>query len=72
MKILSLMLPKAQADRLPPVDLLVTLQTDAETLRPAHLVVDATSADGSVDIHAETDASGWDGDSVIDEPHEGE
>lgn len=67
-KILSLMLPKAQADRLPPVDLQVTLQTDAETLRPAHLVVDATSADGSVDIHAETDASGWDGDSVIDEP----
>jgi hypothetical protein len=71
-KILSLMLPKAQADRLPPVDLLVTLQTDAETLRPAHLVVDATSADGSVDIHAVTDASGWDGNSVIDEPHEGE
>lgn len=70
-KILSLMLPKEQSDRLPPVDLVITLQTDAETLRPAHLVVDGTSADGSVDIHAAIDVSDWDGNSVIDEPVEG-
>ena len=39
--ILSLMLPHEEAQRLPPTDIVVTLQTDAQTLRPAHLVAEA-------------------------------
>ena len=65
------MLPHDQAASLPPMDVDLTLQTDAMTLRPAQLVVDATSDDGAVDIHAVIDASEWDGDVVIDEPVEG-
>ena len=66
--ILGLMLPKDQASRLPPAAVDITLQTDAQTLRPAHLVADAKSADGTVDIHAVLDAGHWDEDLVIDEP----
>jgi hypothetical protein len=66
--ILALMLPHEQSQRLPPVDIDITLQTDALTLRPAHLVVDATSEDGTIDIHTEVDASQWDEDLVIEEP----
>jgi hypothetical protein len=66
--ILALMLPRERAEPLPPVDVLITLQTDAMTLRPAHLVVDATSADGAVDIHADLRAGRWDEDLVIEEP----
>ena len=69
--ILGLMLPHDQAAGLPPVDVDLTLQTDALTLRPAQLIADAKSADGTVDIHAVIDASDWDGNSVIDEPVEG-
>ena len=53
---------------LPPAAVDITLQTDAQTLRPAHLVADAKSADGTVDIHAVLDAGHWDEDLVIDEP----
>jgi hypothetical protein len=66
--ILALFLPHERARLLPPVDTVITLQTDVETLRPAHLVVDAVSADGSVVIHLVLDASRWDGDVVIEEP----
>jgi hypothetical protein len=66
--ILVLLLPRDRAQLLPPVDTVVTLQTDVETLRPAHLVVDAASADGSVVIHLVVDASRWDGNVVIEEP----
>ena len=65
------MLPHDRAAGLPPVDVDLTLQTDAMTLRPARLIADATSADGKVDIHAVIDAKDWDGNSVIDEPVEG-
>ena len=68
MMILGLMLPHDQASRLPPVTVDITLQTDAQTLRPAHLVADAKSADGTVDIHAVLDAGHWDENLVIDEP----
>jgi len=66
--ILALMLPHEQSQRLPPVDIDITLQTDALTLRPAHLVADATSDDGTIDIHTEVDISRWDEDLVIEEP----
>lgn len=66
--ILALMLPRERSALLPPVDVVITLQTDALTLRPAHLVVDATSADGSVAIHVELNTSRWDEDLVIEEP----
>ena len=45
-------------------DIDITLQTDALTLRPAHLVIDATSDDGTVDLHLAIDASHWDEDLV--------
>lgn len=66
--ILALLLPRERAEQLPPVDVVITLQTDAQTLRPAHLVLDATSADGAVVIHVELDTSRWDEDLVIEEP----
>jgi len=66
--IMALMLPRDQAQRLPPVDIDITLQTDALTLRPAHLIANATSEDGTVDIETKIDVSHWDEDLVIDEP----
>ena len=69
--ILALFLPHERAQLLPPVDTVVTLQTDVETLRPAHLVMDAASADGTVVIHVVLDVSRWDGDVVIEEPSAG-
>ena len=66
--IMGLMLPEGSGQRLPPAAVDITLQTDAQTLRPAHLVADAKSADGTVDIHAVLDAGHWDEDLVIDEP----
>jgi len=69
--ILALLLPKDRSDQLPPIATVVTLQTDALTLRPAHLVLDATSADGTVVIHVELATSRWDEDLVIEEPTAG-
>ncbi len=70
--ILGLMLPHERAEQLPPVDIVITLQTDALTLRPAQLVAEATSEDGTVDIRTVIDASRWDEDIVIEEPSETE
>ena len=70
--ILRSMLPPERAAELPPIRTTLTLDTDAETLRPAHLVLDAVSEDGTVDLHLELDASGWDSaDIVIEEPPAG-
>ena len=70
--ILRSMLPPEQAADLPPIRTTLILDTDAETLRPAHLVLDAVSEDGTVDLHLELDASGWDSaDIVIEEPPAG-
>ncbi len=66
--ILALMLPHEQSQRLPPVDIDITLQTDVLTLRPVHLVAHATSEDGTTDIQTEIDVSQWDEDLVIEEP----
>lgn len=66
--ILALMLPHERSGRLPPVDVVITLQTDALTLRPARLDAVATSRDGTIRIHAVVEAGRWDEDLVIDEP----
>ena len=70
--ILGLMLPHERAEQLPPVDVVITLQTDALTLRPAQLIAEATSEDGTIDIRTVIDASRWDEDIVIEEPSESE
>ncbi len=69
--ILALLLPEDRAQPLPAIDVVITLQTDTATLRPAHLVLDAVSASRSVDIHLVLDASGWDQDLVIEQPSTG-
>ena len=70
--ILRAMLPTDQAATLPDVSTTLTLDTDVETLRPAHLVVDAVSDDGTVDLHLVLDASGWDDPAItIEEPSAG-
>jgi hypothetical protein len=66
--VLAALLPHDHAARLPVIDTIFTLQTDRATLRPARLIVDATSADGSLAVHLELDASRWDTDLRIDEP----
>jgi hypothetical protein len=58
--ILRAMLPTDQASGVPDVRTTVTLDTDTQTLRPAHLLIDAVSDDGTVDLHLELDASQWD------------
>ena len=70
--ILRAMLPTAQAATMPDVRTTVTLDTDTETLRPAHLLVDAVSDDGTVDLHLALDASQWDDPAItIEEPSAG-
>jgi hypothetical protein len=70
--ILRAMLPADRAGELPDVRTTITLDTDSQTLRPAHLVVDATSDDGTIVLHLELDASGWDDPAiVIEEPKAG-
>ena len=54
------------------MDIVITLQTDALTLRPAQLIAEATSEDGTIDIRTVIDASRWDEDIVIEEPSEAE
>ena len=66
--VLGLLLPEANRAALPPVDTTVTLDTDVATLRPVQLVIDMRSDDGTVDLHLVVDASGWDENTVIDEP----
>jgi hypothetical protein len=70
--ILRAMLPADQAGELPDVRTTVTLDTDALTLRPAHLVIDAASDDATIVLHLELDASRWDDPGItIEEPSAG-
>lgn len=70
--ILKAMLPPERAAELPPVRTTIVLDTDAQTLRPAHLVLDAVSDDGTIAIHVEIDATDWDSpEIVIEEPSTG-
>lgn len=70
--VLAAMLPGA-ADGTPPViSTVITLQTDALTLRPAALSVIAASADGTLDLRLTLVFGGWDGPVRIDEPPAGD
>jgi hypothetical protein len=68
--ILALMLPRERAEGLPPIDVVVTVQTDALTLRPVRLIAEGSSEDGSVRIRVRLDAGRWDEDLVIEQPSE--
>ncbi len=69
--LLAKVLPDANAAALPEVTTTVALDTDAKTLRPARLVLDMTSANGSVDLHIVIDTSRWDEQVQIEEPPQG-
>jgi hypothetical protein len=63
--ILRAMLPVDRATQLPDVRTTVTLDTDTQTLRPARLVVDAKSDDGTVVLNVELDTSRWDDPAIV-------
>jgi hypothetical protein len=67
-RILASVLPDGRGANLPSIPVTVTLDTDALTLRPAHLVIEGRSADGAVVLMLVLDASRWDGEVVIDQP----
>lgn len=66
--ILATVLPGDRGKDLPDIPVVVTLQTDALTLRPAHLVIEGSSADGTISLRIVLDAGAWDGDVVIEQP----
>ena len=66
------MLPGAVDGSLPPVATLITLQTDALTLRPASLEVVAVSENRTIDLRLTLDFGEWDGPIRIDEPPAGD
>ena len=66
--VLAGMLPGASDGSLPPVSTVITLQTEARSLRPVSLVVAASSPDGTIDLRLSLAFSGWDAPIVIDEP----
>lgn len=71
-QILAAMLPQDRATQLPDVRTTVVLDTDAQTLRPQHLALDAASDDGSVVLHLELDTSRWDDPTItIEQPQTG-
>lgn len=69
--LLGALLPDENVSALPAVRTIVTLDSDVATLRPAHLVLEMTSDDGSVDLEVVIDASRWDEPVQIDEPPTG-
>jgi hypothetical protein len=69
--LLAALLPDASAAALADVTTTVTLDTDAMTLRPARLLLDLASPDGSVDIAVVIDTSRWDEPVQVDEPAQG-
>jgi hypothetical protein len=70
--ILAALLPDDGAAALPEVATTITLDADVATLRPAHLVVEMRSEDGSVDLRLVLDAGRWDDPGVvIEEPPSG-
>lgn len=56
---------------LPPMYVIVTLQADAETLRPYLLDVDVFSGDGATDMRMTAEFSGWNEAVPIEEPEAG-
>jgi hypothetical protein len=69
--ILRAALPGARTARVPDVATTVTLDTDAKTLRPAHLLLHIASADGTVDLRLAIDASSWEEPIRIEAPQDG-
>jgi hypothetical protein len=69
--LLAALLPDENAAALPVVHTVVTLDSDAATLRPARLVLEMTSEDGSMDLRLVIDASRWDEPVMIEEPPSG-
>jgi hypothetical protein len=61
-------LPGGRTATIGPATTTLVLQSDVETLRPAHLELTIASADGTVSLALTVDASAWDQPSVIDEP----
>ncbi len=66
--VLAAMLPGVADGSLPSVSTVITLQTDALTLRPAALSVLAASTDGTLDLRLTLVFGSWDGPVRIDEP----
>ncbi len=66
--ILTGMLPGASDATVPPVSTVVTLRTDALTLRPTSLSVIAASEDGTIDLRLVLRFWDWDAPVRIDEP----
>jgi hypothetical protein len=69
--ILGAFLPDKNSAALPAVRTTITMDADAKTLRPAHLVLAMASDDGSVDLELVIDASKWDEPVQIEEPPKG-
>ncbi len=67
-KVLIGILPGGRTVDIGPATTTLLLQSDAQTLRPAHMEVTVASADGTVDLVLTVDATGWDEPSVIAEP----
>lgn len=70
--ILGGLLPVDRAGELPDLDVAVTLQADVDSLRPVRLVVDVTSADGTVGLRLMLEAGRWDEEVAIEEPPAGQ
>jgi hypothetical protein len=68
---LAALLPGAATADMPATSTVITLDTDAETLRPAVLQVLSAAEDGTLAIQLRLVFSDWDGPSVIDQPVEG-
>jgi hypothetical protein len=66
--VLTAMLPGATDGSVPPVSTVITLQTDASTLRPVSLVVEGASSDRTIDLRLVLLFGAWDGPVRIDEP----
>ena len=67
-RILGAALPDGRGVELPDVPIIVTLDTDAVTLRPQHLEIIGASCDGTVTFDLVLDASQWNGAVTIDQP----
>jgi hypothetical protein len=65
---LAALLPGAATTALPATSTVITLDTDAETLRPALLKMLSVAEDGTLAVQLQLVFSGWDAPSVIDQP----
>jgi hypothetical protein len=66
--ILGALLPDENEAAMPEIQTTITLDTDAKSLRPAHLVLDLVSADSTVSIQVVIDTKDWDNPVPINEP----